>query len=107
MVRRNISATPGGVKRRGPPPRLERTACLAAGFAVRRREGAADLALDHVGDLTRLLRLYASLLLFPACRLTAVAIDLAEQTKPEPDGADDGDENEQLGGAGKPEHPAI
>src|SRR5882724_1114928 len=107
MVRRNISATPGGVKRRGSPQRLEPAARLAAGFAARRAEGAADLALYHVGDLARLLRLHAPLLLFPARSVAAVAVDLAQQAKAEPDGADDGDEDEQLGGTGKAEHGAI
>src|SRR5882724_2755421 len=107
MVRRNISATPGGVKRRGAPQRLERAARLAAGFAARRAEGAADLALYHVGDLARLLRLHAPLLLFPAGGVAAVAVDLAQEPKGEPDGADDGDEDEQLAETGKTEHAAI
>src|SRR6185312_662862 len=103
MVRRNISATPQGVKRRGS----EWAAGLAAGFAVGSGEGAADLALDHVGDRARLLRRYAPLLLLPPCRLAPVAVDLTEQTEAEPDSADDGDEDQQLAKAGYAEHPAI
>ena len=92
MVRRNISATPQGVKRTGS----EWAAGLAAGFTVGGGEGAADLALDHVGDRARLLRRYASLLLLPPRRLAPVAVHLADQAEAEPDGADDGDEDQQL-----------
>src|SRR5258705_13196666 len=103
MVRRNISAPPRRVKRRG----LERTTRLAARLAAARGEGAADRAFHHVVDLARLLGLNASLLLLLARRLAAAAVDLAQQAKAEPDGADDGDENQQLGRAGKTEHAAI
>src|SRR5262245_1817438 len=102
MVRRNISAAPWGVKQGS-----ERAARLAAGFAAGRGEGAADLALDHVGDRARLLRRYASLLFFPSRRLAPVAVDLAEQAEAEPDGADDGDKDQQLAEAGYAEHRAI
>src|SRR5262245_40637886 len=104
MVQRNISAGPGRVKQWA---RLERAAGLAAGLAAVGGESAADRTFDHVVDLARWRAIDAPLLLLPARRLAAVTVDLAQQAKPEPDGADDGDQNQQLAEAGESEHPAI
>jgi len=104
MVQRTISAASERVKLTQPSLRAGR---LAATRAAARDERAADIALYHVVDLPRRRPLCATGLLFLPHGIATLPIELAEQAEREPDGADDGDQDQELAEAGHSEHRRI